>query len=83
MFLNLKFFDAVLNSYFRFGDLVLLSKTRERTLEYSLEFHSLCQEIEEIRSWMTTKIPHLNSEEFGSDLIGIHIFSTDFFVKKI
>eukprot|EP00112_Aurelia_sp_Birch-Aquarium-sp1_P010664 Seg2271.6 transcript_id=Seg2271.6/GoldUCD/mRNA.D3Y31 product="Spectrin alpha chain non-erythrocytic 1" protein_id=Seg2271.6/GoldUCD/D3Y31 len=59
----------------RFRELVLLSKTKERALEHSLEFHSFCQEIEEIRSWMRTKIPHLNSGEFGSDLTGAkHIF---------
>ena len=39
-------------------------------LEYSFEFHSLCQEIDDEKLWIKEKYAYLETQEFGSDLTG-------------
>lgn len=47
------------------------SETRGLNLEFSLEFHSLCQEVEDEKVWINEKQVYLKSQEFGADLTGI------------
>ena len=45
-----------------------MSEKRRAALQYSSEFHSLSQEIEDEKLWIKEKCVYLESQEFGSDL---------------
>ena len=45
-----------------------MSERRRTELEYSSEFYSLNQEIDDEKLWIKEKYVYLESQEFGSDL---------------
>ena len=58
----------LIEMFFRFRDIALMSEKRRSALQYSSEFHSLSQEIEDEKLWIKEKCVYLESQEFGSDL---------------